>query len=64
MSQLLEGLAFLKQTKVEPSSKVIHWGISLAVHWLRRHLPNKGLQVRFQIGELRLHRSCGQKTGT
>ena len=26
MSQLLEGLALLKQTKVELSSKVVHWG--------------------------------------
>ena len=45
MSQLLEGLALLKQTKVELSSKVVHEGISLAVHWLRLHLPDEGVQV-------------------
>ena len=39
-------------------------GTSLAVQWLRPHLPMKGLQVWSLLGELRSHMPQGQKTKT
>ena len=37
-------------------------GTSLAVQWLRLHLPMQGVQVRSLVGKLRFHMRCGQKT--
>ena len=39
-------------------------GTSLAVQWLRFHLPMKGVQVQSLVGELRSHMPQGQKTKT
>ena len=36
-------------------------GTSLAVHWLRLHLPMEGVQVRSLVRELRSHKPHGQK---
>ena len=37
---------------------------SLAVQWLRLHLPMQGVRVRSLVGELRSHMSRGQKIKT
>ena len=34
---------------------------SLAVQWLRLHLPKQGVQVRFLVCDLRSHMPPGQK---
>ena len=39
-------------------------GTSLAVQWLRLHLPMQGVQVGSLVGELRSHMPWGQKTKT
>ena len=39
-------------------------GTSLAVPWLRLHLPTQGVQVRSLLGELRFHMLSGQTTKT
>ena len=40
-------------------NKKIYPGISLAVQWLRIHLPMQGTWVRFLVGELRSHMPWG-----
>ena len=44
--------------------KIMYWGTSLAVQWLRLHLPVQGEQVWSLGGELRSHMPCGWKTKT
>ena len=41
--------------------KICITGTSLAVQWLRVHLPMQRVQVQSLVGELRSHMSHGQK---
>ena len=51
---------------LSPSRLTLHpptgAGTSLAVLWLRRHLPKPGMQVQSLVGELRPPVPCGQNT--
>ena len=60
-------LASMELRLVEESQMVINTikknkeGTSLAVQWLRLHLPVQGVRVRSLVGELRSHMLRGQK---
>ena len=51
-----QDLLYIKEYKKPPI------GTSLAVQWLRLHLPMQGVLVKPVVGELSLHMPCGYKT--